>query len=169
MSDTRVSQPFSAEILETFEIFRGLTREQLTTVAGIGATREAAAGEDVFSERDPAETLFVIRSGLVQIRLEAGAENTVAVSTLGAGKGFGWSAVLGRQAFSATARAVEPSSLIVFPAAPLRRMMLEDKDLAVALLTAVGRMTAARLDDTRYQLVGKMEHPGRPDRDTPPG
>jgi hypothetical protein len=30
-------------------------------------------------------------------------------------------------------------------------------------------MTAARLDDTRYQLVGVMEHPGRPDDDASTG
>jgi CRP-like cAMP-binding protein len=105
----------------------------------------------------------------VQICLEAGLDSTVAVSTLGSGKALGWSAVLGRLAYSGTARTVEPSSLIATPAAPLRRMMLEDKELAVALLTAIGRMTAARLDDTRYQLVGVMGHPGEPGDTAPAG
>ena len=77
--------------------------------------------------------------------------------------------MLGRQAYSASAQTVEPSSLVTIPTAPLRRMMLDDQDLAVALLTAIGRMTAARLDDTRYQLVGVMEHPGRPDDDASTG
>ena len=169
MSDTRISQTLTAEMLDTFEIFRGLTRAQLAAVAGIGTTREVAAGQDIIAEREPAEALFVIRSGLVQICLEAGLDSTVAVSTLGSGKALGWSAVLGRQAYSGTARTVEPSSLIAIPAAPLRRMMLEDKALAVALLTAIGRMTAARLDDTRYQLVGVMGHPGEPGDAAPAG
>lgn len=157
----------SAEMLEIYEIFRDLTMRQLEGIAGIAEIREAPAGEDIFNERDPAEALFVVRNGMMEMRLDVSSGSTVAVSTVGAGKAFGWSAVLGRQAYSVTVRSLEPSSLIAVPAAPLRRMMLQDKDLAIALLTAVGRMTAARLEDARYQIVGIMDNRRRVARVAP--
>lgn len=158
MSKPEASGSVSADMLEIYEVFRGLTRPQLEMLAQVGETKEVPAGERIFMEHGSAEGLFVVRTGLVNILLDAGAAGEVSVSTIGAGKAFGWSGILGPQTYTATARAIERANLIIVPAGPLRRLMAKDKDMAIALLTAVGRMTASRLQDTRYQLIGMLNN-----------
>jgi CRP/FNR family transcriptional regulator, cyclic AMP receptor protein len=158
MSKPEPRGPVSADLLEAYEVFRGLTRPQLEALAQVGETKEVAAGERIFTQRDPADGLFVVRTGLVNILLDAGVAGEVSVSTIGAGNAFGWSGVLDPHTYTATARAIERTNLSIFPAAPLRRLMEKDKDFAVAVLMAVGRMTASRLQDTRYQLIGMLNN-----------
>lgn len=148
----------SAYILETYEVFGELTRTQLDLLAQVTETREVAAGEEVFNERDADGDLFVVRTGMVNILLDAGAAGEVSVSTIGDGKAFGWSGFLAPHTYTATARATERTELTVIPAGPVRRLMAGDKDLAIGLLRAVGRMTAERLKETTFQLIGMMNN-----------
>ncbi len=158
MSEQVRQDPILADVLETYEVFRELTPVQLDSLAQVTETRDVAAGDEVFNERDADGDLFVIRTGMINILLDAGAAGEVSVSTIGAGEAFGWSGFLATHTYTATARAAERSELIAIPAGPVRRLMGEDRDLAVALLKAVGRMTASRLEETTIQLVGMMNN-----------
>jgi small-conductance mechanosensitive channel/CRP-like cAMP-binding protein len=94
VTDERTAQEREREVvdrtraLEETELFRGLEPADLKLVAGAMKTVRFSAGEQVIRQGDPGDSMYVIRSGEVTVRLAVdGAEREVA--TLGTGKFFG--------------------------------------------------------------------------------
>jgi CRP-like cAMP-binding protein len=69
-------------------------------------------GERVFNEGDPAECFFVLLDGCV--RLHIGEEGQTVHMVSNPGEGFGWSCLVNRPVFSATAECTAPTTLLVF-------------------------------------------------------
>jgi NADH dehydrogenase len=86
-------------------------------LAGSAGTAQAhyEEGETVFDEGDTGDSLFMILDGQVEVLKRFGEEQR-AVGLLGPGEYFGEMALLGREARSATARALTPLDLLVLPA-----------------------------------------------------
>src|SRR5436190_3074659 len=80
------------EITELSEqpLLAGLTPEELTDLASIGAVRHYKAGEKIISAGDAATSLYFLRSGAVHVTLPDG----VRLATLTAGMPFGEMALL---------------------------------------------------------------------------
>ena len=85
----------SIDFLETTELseqplLAGLTEEELTDLASLGAIRTYQTGEKIITAGDPATSLFFLRSGAVHVTLPDG----VRLATLTAGMAFGEMALL---------------------------------------------------------------------------
>ena len=76
--------------------------------------RRYAAGETVYNEGDPGDTMFIIKEGEVEVLREVGGGNT-RLATLSRGAIFGEMAVLRDQPRSTTTRALGPVCLVVMP------------------------------------------------------
>lgn len=89
----------------------GLTAEEETAVAALGATKEFAEGEVIFSQEDPGGPLYTIESGAVgmSVVLADGVEKPHSV--LPAGAVFGTLAFSDGGAQVATARATEATKV----------------------------------------------------------
>ena len=55
------------DFLKSVEIFAALQAEDLEALASIGSEAVYAKGQPIFREREPAEKLFVVVSGVVEI------------------------------------------------------------------------------------------------------
>jgi glutaminase len=83
------------DFLETTELaeqalLSGLSDEELTDLASVGAIRKYQAGEKIITAGDPATSLFFLRSGAVHVTLPDG----IRLATLTAGMAFGEMALL---------------------------------------------------------------------------
>jgi len=109
--------------------------------------REFAAGQTIFAEGDAASEFFVVNAGLVrESRSLQGMEKLL--REIGPGEFFGETAlVLGRPRAS-VARTLEPSRLLVIPAATFQAMVRANKEIAVRLL----RRMAAHLDQLQVDV-----------------
>ena len=112
MSDT------TARFLETVHPYNDLPAEELARVAGVIRLREVADNEMIYRAGESLEGLFLIRDGAVEIT----DTNGVQVSLLGPRNSFGERGLARNGKAATTARAIEPSVLIVLPAEEFRQL-----------------------------------------------
>ena len=117
-------------------------------------TRLLTSGQVLFSEGDPGNSMFVIRSGQVRItKAVRGGVKTLAV--LGAGEFFGEMAILNDQIRSATATAVGETTLLEVDAKRFEGMVTSQAEIAVRLIQKLAR----RLDaaDSLIAILTKRD------------
>jgi CRP-like cAMP-binding protein len=143
----------SPEMLRRFSCFSPVHEKSLEAVAMIAREELVAAGRQLFSEGDPADTLSLIVDGEVEIRYLLGSGEPRVVDTLIAGDILGWSALVQPHKMTGIATTRKPTRLIRIQAQPLRELCERDPLLGYRLTTQVVRLLADRLDGTRAQLA----------------
>ncbi len=131
----------------------GLPPEAVSRLASIGEVADLAPGELVVAEGQVADSLSVVLTGRIALRMLVPERGMVTILTVEPGDIVGWSAVVPPYRGTDDAVAIEPVRLLRFPGEPLRLMLRADAILAASLyprlLQAVGRRLAA----TRLQLL----------------
>ncbi|MGB0133235.1 cyclic nucleotide-binding domain-containing protein [Dokdonella sp.] len=110
-------------------------------------TLDVPAGQAVFAEGDPGQTLFIVESGVVEIFLAARGEEPVA--RLGPGEFFGELSMLSGQPRSASAIASEPARLLRIEREAFAGLLSENVEIAVSIM----RTLAQRHLDCENQLT----------------
>jgi len=108
----------------------------------------------LFLEDEPCTGFFVLVQGAIQLTRAAenpGAHPTLAVLT--PVSSFAEAAMFGGEAFPATATALKPSRVFLFPKTPFLVAMREDPDLAQAIIHAQA-VWLRKLTHTVEQLTG---------------
>ncbi len=130
------------DVLARTDFFADADPATLDTLAALGAERHLVRGDMLFGEGDPPDALYVVTRGRVAIALANPIdrrESVVALMELG--DLFGELGMLDDRPRSAMARALEPSSVLSIPYAPVLQMFDEHP----RLLWNVTRLLAQRL------------------------
>ena len=114
--------------------------------------RVCAAGEILFRDGDPGDTMYVVRSGRIRVFKEIdGREKTLAF--LGGGDFFGEMALLNQKPRTATAEVVEETRLLVIDAKMFGAMLMGNAEIAIRLIQRL----ATRLDQANGLIGVLME------------
>ncbi len=143
----------SPEMLRRFRCFSPVHEKSLEALAMIAREELVAAGRQLFSEGDPAETLSLIVDGEVEIQYLLGSGEPRVVDMLIAGDILGWSALVEPHKMTGIATTRKPTRLIRIQAQPLRELCERDPLLGYRLATQAVRLLADRLDGARAQLA----------------
>jgi CRP-like cAMP-binding protein len=133
-------------------LFRELPAAALDQLAGHVFARRLARGQILFSEGEPTDHLFVVRSGRLRVVVSSPRGEELVLAVLTAGDALGEVSVLDGQPRSAGVDALETTELLAVPAADARRTLLENPAalMAVAVQLAGGMR---RLTDSAADLV----------------
>ena len=143
----------TAALLARAELFSALDSAVVADVAADAEIRDLQRNDVLFTEGDPAEELFVVRSGRIAIAKRSldGRESVVAL--MEEGDLFGemplFETEVGR---SAAARALEASEVVAVPYAPLRAVLESRPEL----LWNVVKLLARRLRATNEDLADSV-------------
>jgi CRP/FNR family transcriptional regulator len=137
------------ELLHRVPVFSALGEEELQRVAEVAVPRRFVSGEVVFREGDESSTCYVVRSGHARAIREHGDGRSITLATFGPGDIFGELAMFDDERRSATVEAIETTEAIAILAGDMRRLLKEHPDIAVKLLSALGR----RLRETNERLA----------------
>jgi CRP-like cAMP-binding protein len=133
-------------------VLAGLPADLLDHLASVASVEEVPPGEAVAREGDPAEAMYVLDSGLAELRLhDQGGERIVA--TLGPGDLIGWSWMVPPHLWQFDVLAPRGVVVARFSADDLGSIAIDDPAGALALNRAVAGVVARRLRDTRAQLL----------------
>lgn len=141
------------ELLRQYAHFSNLAPESLEKLASIADEQTVAAGETIFAESDPAEYLYLIVRGEVNLACELGSGELRVVDTLADGELIGWAAFVEPYRCRTLAKAVKDTHLLRIQAAGLRNFCNADYALGKQLLTQVAQMLSSRLNSARVQLA----------------
>jgi len=142
-----------ADLLAATPLFQRLPPEAMASIVAETTTRALARNDILFSQNDEAHDLYVVREGRIAISTRARDGRESLVALMEHGELFGEMSMFDALGRSAGARALEPSSVLAVPYAPVRRALEERPTVLwdIAALLA-GRLRAAdeALADTAF-------------------
>ncbi len=141
------------EFLRPYAHFARLGPESSQKLASIADEQTVAAGQTIFAESDPAEYLYLIVRGEVNLACELGNGELRVADTLVAGELAGWAAFVEPYRCRTLATAVKDTQLVRLDAARLRGFCNTDHALGKQLLAQVVQMLSNRLNSARVQLA----------------
>ncbi len=147
-------------IYRSLKVFRDLNAAELDELIAI--SREIVLEPDVelFQENDLSDAMYVVLSGLVQIRMRLHRGEEYTLATLEPGEMFGELSLVDRFPRSAAARTIETTRLCCLDAAGLDRLREALRPSAYKVLNALGPVLCARLRAVNVQLEDFMSAPG---------
>jgi CRP-like cAMP-binding protein/1-acyl-sn-glycerol-3-phosphate acyltransferase len=153
----------TAELLRASPFFETFGPSDIDALAMHAVMRSVPAEKIIVRENEPAETLYMIVAGKVQLSFETpgsfpleGASNgtKALIRTLTEpGRIIGWSALVEPYHYRATVTAVEDTHLLVFERQWLERRAEENPQFGVELMRQILWVLGNRLREARIRLV----------------
>jgi CRP/FNR family transcriptional regulator, cyclic AMP receptor protein len=138
--------------LREFKIFEELNERELETVAKVAKTEELGKGAHLTRIGAPANSLYLIKKGLVTIIAAGPGGRELPVDEVGPGDIVGWSALTGPYVYTATTVTAEKSSLIVLNGNKLRDIFEANNHIGYRVLKGIGYIINRRMS----ALEGKI-------------
>jgi CRP/FNR family transcriptional regulator, cyclic AMP receptor protein len=129
-----------ASLLAEVELFGELDDSTLLAIAGRARRRVIDRGQVLFWQDEPGESMFVLLEGAVKLVVSSRDGGLVELARLVAPASFGELAVLDGGPRSATAEAVERSTLLAITRTEVLRLVHSEEQVAEALLRLLGTM-----------------------------
>lgn len=145
----------SPETLRRFALFAGIDPAHFKDLAMAGEEVELEEGEWVFREGDEADSLYLIVSGTVDLKiaLDASGERQADLETLVAGDVIGWSALVEPYQYTLGAVATSWANLVKLDAAQLRQLMEDNPRLGFQITSRLAHVIGSRLKNLRVRFV----------------
>jgi CRP-like cAMP-binding protein len=133
------------ELLQKTVLFKGSTREELDLVIGLFQDRQIKEHTTIFTEKMPAEALYIIKKGNIRISLMAGEGEEKSLLLLGPGDFFGELALLQEESRMVSARAETAAELLVLTRKDFQALTDLDPRTGARVLAAIGKLLAMRV------------------------
>jgi CRP/FNR family cyclic AMP-dependent transcriptional regulator len=143
----------SPEILRCYPYFGGVDMEALRAIAVISEEHTVEAGETVFQEGEPAERLYIVTRGEVDICYQLNTGEKRVVDTVVSGELLSWSTLVPPHRTTATAVTRGPARLLAIDGERLRELCAENDVLRAQLMTQITHTLSSRLEGARVQLA----------------
>jgi len=147
------------ELLKESALFGGCTPEQLANVAARCTRCSSPAGASIFEALAPAEYLYVVEHGAVELRFTLtcyGASQQVTVDRKLRGDLLGWSSLVGSHAFTLSAIATRDATLLRIRSADLDELFADDHFGHVVMRRLAG-IVAQRFDVMQQMLIDLVQ------------
>ncbi len=145
------------DYLLTMDIFRDLAPETIQTFEYHTAIRAYAKGEILYSQNDPAETLFLLKQGQVQLYRLTAKGKRLDLATLGPRTFFGEMPLLGESLRHTYAEVNTEEALVcILKRTDVERLILDQPIVALRMIEVMGQrlaVQAEQLEELAYRHV----------------
>ena len=135
------------------DLFMELNHDFVKSIMDLAVKRKHEAGYTLFRQGDPARHFYVLIKG--RIRLDIGEGKHVVSTVNHAGECFGWSALLDREVYSASAECREQSELMVIEAERFTKVIESDPVNGLRFMKRLAGMIGNRLIQN-YKMISSM-------------
>lgn len=129
----------SADLAEV-ELFKLLDDEDLEMLAGVVDSQELAANEILFHTGEPGNSLFVVKTGEVELYVKDTAGQKIVLTNAGETSMFGELSMLDNKPRSATAMALIDTELLVVEREDLLFLFQKNPETALNMMAAMSEM-----------------------------
>lgn len=155
--------PDDWEFLRKIPLFKDLEDPELEVMIAIMEEVVFPAGSTVFREGATASSVFIVRSGVVDVACKEVDGTEQVVATLGTGQSLGEMALVRKTTRSATARARESTSLLVLKNEKLHTLSERQPRIWGKIVCNIASILADRLESMDHELTRLAAAPaGRP-------
>jgi CRP-like cAMP-binding protein len=129
--------------LKQKDIFWAMSKDFVKEIMGISVTESHKQGELLFREGDLANTFYILLKG--RVKLSLGETGQVVYIVSNAGEAFGWSSLIGREIFSASAECLAATKLLKFDKKKLQKILEKDPGNSLILFKRLAEILGNRL------------------------
>ena len=146
----------SPELLRRYPFFGDLDDAQLKAVAMVTEEKSFSDGAVIFKEDTPANAVYVVIEGEVDLVYSGGGEGAIVnapVGSIAAGEIFGVSSLVEPHRYIDTAKCARATKVISIDANALRACVHRDGTLGHTLVRRSWKSAIERLRDTKIELA----------------
>jgi CRP-like cAMP-binding protein len=137
-------------LLKQSDLFRGLSHALMEKIMAEASKETHPAGTRLFSKGDRANRFYTLVKG--SVKLTVGEEGNMVFSINRAGECFGWSALVGRERYTATAECTGSTTLVEFDGERLTTVMEDFPADGYRFMKQLAAMLGQRLIQS-YQAI----------------
>lgn len=145
-------------VLQNIYLFKELDKSELDSVYKIVGEKNYSAGQDIFLRGSKADALYIIKMGTVSIKATGSSGDEVKIANMATGAHFGELPFLDGEKRSASAQAVEGTTLFEIKYADLANLLKSNDKIAAKVYRAIAAYMAGRLRATTEDLNYAREH-----------
>jgi CRP-like cAMP-binding protein len=139
--------------LSSCYLFEGLTDRQLKHLATIVSASPVQKGDWLFHKGDPAECLYIVEAGAVELLIEVQENIEIPISMIRPQNGcVGVSALVPPYRYSLSARCVKDGTVSVIRRSDIMTLVEQDAHLGRIVMTNLARKLLERLNETRQEV-----------------
>ncbi len=139
------------------DLFRGMDRAFVKQIMNISEKITGERGVFLFHEGGPATHFFILIKGRIKLRI--GDEGHTVYTVDHPGEAFGWSSLVGRGVYSATAEFQEPSKLLRFNVSTLHALFKKEPQHGALFFEHLAATLGNRLLQT-YKRIASTSFAG---------
>jgi CRP-like cAMP-binding protein len=145
-------QPIARSLAE-HPLVNGMSGAHLDFLSGCARNERLSAGHYLFREGQPADSLYLVRSGKIALEIHDPARGALVVESLGQGDAIGWTTLVPPYRWGVDARAIEPSVLLAIDGKCLRSKLEADHEFGYAFTLRLLHEVHQRLERARLQVL----------------
>ena len=142
----------SDSLLQGVYLFADLSADERATLAKIAQSMTVPAAFPIFRAGDPATALYLIEAGSVRVTVIASTGKPIEVAMLGSGSHFGEMALIDGAKRSASAEALEPTSMLRFDYDKITPLLDRSPATAAKVYRSMARFLSNRLRQTTTDM-----------------
>lgn len=144
--------------LELFPLFTDVDAEYLALLRPLFERVSFCAGTTVVEQGSPAEFLYLIERGVLQISYKPYDGEHITVTHVEVGGLFGWSAVLGSSRYTSSGVAIEDLEALRVKGSALRKLCVEHPDAGKVILDKLADAVSIRWKDAHEQVKSILKN-----------
>lgn len=133
--------------------FQGFTHQQITELYPILEQVHREKGEVIFQQGQCTDYLYILEGGEVVIQYKPYDGPPLVVARIGPGGIFGWSAALGREAYTSGALVTESAEAVCIRKAALHQFCIQHPETGKILLDRLAGVIAERITSTHDEVL----------------
>jgi CRP-like cAMP-binding protein len=143
------------ELLSQASLFEGLAEEHLKAIADVSEEVECPHGEVLFWEGDPAELLYILLEGEINIFVQlSSSPERMTVSIINQPyQTLGWSGLVAPHAYTATGLCEADSRLVAIDGKGLMEVLKGDPAVGFTVMGRIAEVMSSRMRNTRFALL----------------
>ena len=148
-------------LLKKSKLFGECTNQELEKVAVACETKTVKAGDTILEAGTPAEYLYVVSEGSVELRFTVthyNASQEIAIDRKFKGDVFGWSASAAARTFTLSAVAVRNSKLLRINRSDIKRLCTESDHFGHVFMKNIADIIGQRFIVVQRMLLEEIQH-----------
>jgi len=133
------------ELLRKTVLFKGSSKDELDIVMGLFQERQIKQNATIFTEKMPAEALYIVKSGFVKITMMVGEGDEMGLLLLGPGEFFGELALVQEDVRLVNARAETAIDLLLLTRQDFQALLELEPRMSARMLTVITKLLAMRV------------------------
>ena len=133
------------ELLQKTALFRGSSKDELDLIIGLFQERQIQPNATIFTEKMPAEALYIVKSGSVRITMMVGEGEEMGLLLLGPGEFFGELALVHEDVRLVNARAETAVELLLLTRKDFQVLLELEPKTGARVLRSIAKLLAMRV------------------------